>query len=444
MTTEAGEINIEVNQKLKLQNPVGTRDLFLQDATNFEDISGILREIAKRYGFCEIITPTFQHLDTYLVVDRAINRKLFIFEDKSGRKLVLRPEMNAPISRVMATKLCEHPKPIRLFYLVPVFRYENPQKGSYREFWQFGLEIFGTDSINADFEVIDAAVDAIRGIGFDEFTVRVNNLGLVYELLALLKIPKCNLNAVAYKIRFASSEEDVAKTLKENCVDDKGVDAFIRFRRLSGPFLSVKNELEHILGELGEAPRQLRDLSDMVSMCIASGIKGDSIVFKPTMMRGTAHYTGNVFEIYLPGFDADVCGGGRYDDMVGLYGAEKVPAVGCAFGVDRLVMLAKEKGLIKEKRSDTKVLAVPIPQANYLRTLEAVRELRKNGINTELEPFDRKLGKSLDYANKKGIPFILICGNENIKSGRFTLKEMASGEQKEMTVDELIAFLKAH
>lgn len=427
-----------VDYNLRSKNPLGTKDILPPEISGYEYVLNKLEAVAKMHGFSQVMTPTFQYLDTYLIVDRAINRKLFVFDDKSGRKLVLKPEMNAPICRAVATKLSNTPKPLKLYYKTPVYRYENPQRGVQREFWQFGFELFGSDSVLADFEIVLLMIDCLKSIGFQEYSIRINNLGLIYELLAKIGIAPNMIGDIAYKIRFAQNEPYIQDLLRENAISAEKINAFLQFRQISGPLESQHDKVREIMERCGCAPKFFEALLALVKLCVDSGIPSSRISLHTKMMRGTMHYTGNVFEVYIPGFDGDVCGGGRYDDMVKLYGKVEMQAVGCAFGVDRLVMLAEEKKLIPEKGSSTKIFIIPIGNNAFIHAFGIAAALRDAEISTEIELVERKLARSIEYANKVRITYILICGEKEIEQGKFPLKNLDDGHQQEVSLKDLI------
>ena len=373
-----------------------------------------IKLVLEKYGFEPLETPAIEYAETLKGKYGEEEKLIYEFEDRGGRAVALRYDQTVPLARVVA-QYQDLPKPFKRYQIQPVWRAENPQKGRFREFLQVDFDTVGAKSLLADAEVIAAASDTLKEIGFKEFTIKINDRAVFQDL------PPAAISSI-----------DKLKKIGED-----------------GVFLELQNKGFKI----GEARRVLdqvkqntttESINKLFQYLDQLGISQEVYAFDPSLARGLDYYTGSIFEIEVDGYSAgSVGGGGRYDELIGIFSKESIPAVGFSFGFDRLVEAAKELNLIPEAESKTKVLVTIFDENAGKQSLQLTSLLRNSGVNTEcFLDTESKLEKQIKYADNKGIPFVAILGPEEIEKGVVTLKDLRSGKQEQLKQTDLIKKLQ--
>ncbi len=422
----------------RFQRPRGTRDYMPQEAWKLRLIANRIREVFELYGYGEIITPAFEHLD--LLVAKAgeeVVKQIYSFRDKAGRLLGLRFEMTTPIARVIASNPML-PRPVRLYYIQPVWRYEEPQKGRYREFWQAGVELIGAECPEGDAEVVALTVRALQKAGLKGFVVKVNDRELVEGLLEEANVaPSQWVSAMRTIDKLEKRGESyVIQELAKLGLGESGARTLItRLNSLKGS-IEVLSQLSSTGSE--RLNRGVRRLEAILSELKDGYGISNEVVIDATIVRGLDYYTSFVFEVVVPKADVgSVAGGGRYDDLIALVGGPKIPATGMAIGLERLIhAIEAENGAIGDYRV---VEAVVIPVDPELRVYAArvAESLRSAGIRTMLEFGTRKLGKALERADKLGVRVAVIVGRSDIEEGVCTVRDMEKRVQERVLLDSV-------
>ena len=392
---------------IKAQTLKGFRDFLPVDAIKRQFVVGKIKTAFERFGFDPLETPALEYAETLLgkYGDEA-DKLLYVFEDRGGRKVGMRYDQTVPLARVVA-QYQNLPKPFKRYQIQPVWRAENPQKGRYREFLQCDADIVGDTSPLSDAEVIALAIKTIESLGFRTFRVFINDRTLFDD------IP---LSAIT-----------IVDKLKK--IGEEGVKKELLEKKFDPSLLSqVKNN------------KPTQNLRQILTALSSLGVSEKIVQFEPTLARGLDYYTGTIFEIAIDGYLAgSVCGGGRYDNLIGQFTGKDVPAVGFAFGFDRIVEAMEQFNLIPNMSTVTRALVTAFENIDS-RTLTS--SLRKAGINTELFYEPAKLDKQLKYADRKGIPYVIIQGPDEVKRGVVKLKNLQTKEQEELAVEEVIKKLK--
>jgi histidyl-tRNA synthetase len=422
----------------------GTRD-FYPDAMRLRRwIEGRWREVAERYGFEEYDAPVLEPLDLYTGKSgEEIVGQLYAFEDRGGRRVALRPEMTPSLARMIAARSRALPLPLKWYSVPRLFRYERPQRGRLREFFQLNLDIVGIEGIEADAEIIAAGVDVLKacGLGADDFLVRYSDRRLLDAVIAAFSIPETRRPAVYAALdKLLKGGLDVV--LGE--LDKAGVppataralaEAVAR-RDLAG--------LQEALAPTGVllAPEALR-LVRLEEYLDAYGMR-EFCRFDAAVVRGLAYYTGIVFEMYdVRGELRALCGGGRFDDLLSAIGGEPLPAVGFGLGDAVLIELLTERGKLPDlgPRCDAYVIAVT--PSDRPAAVAAATQLREEGLAADLALKEQAVGKALKRADQAGARFAIVIGERERAEGRWTLKELATGETMSLTPAEAAARLRA-
>lgn len=392
---------------IKAQTLKGFRDFLPQDAIRRQYVIEKIREVFERFGFDPLETPALEYAETLLgkYGDEA-DKLLYTFEDRGGRAIGLRYDQTVPTARVVAQYAQALPMPFKRYQMQPVWRAENPQKGRFREFLQCDADIFGEESYLADAEIVALLGKSLENLGFTNYTILINDRSLFGNtpLAAITIIDKLS------KI----GPEGVKKELSE-----KGFDPGI-LNTIKG--LKPSERLVHILEALPTL-----------------GIAKNHIKFDPTLARGLDYYTSTIVEAVVDGYTAgSVCGGGRYDKLIGEFSGHNVPAIGFAFGFDRLVEAMSELNLLPTNTTTTSVLVTVFSDTQLPAMLALTSKLRSQGYNAEVALGMGKLDKQLKFADRKGIPYAIIQGPEEQSKNVVKLKNMQTKEQEELTITDVI------
>ncbi len=405
---------------IKPQTLKGFRDFLPIEARKRQYVINALKSVFESYGFEPLETPSLEYEEILLgKYGEEGDKLMYRFEDKGKRKVALRYDQTVPLARVVAQYQNEIPMPFKRYQIQNVWRAENTQKGRFREFLQCDIDTVGQNSGVADAEIIVIVADSLEKLGFSakggsasggkNFKIRIGDRKLFQD------IPPSAITIIDKLAKIG--EEKVIAELKEKSLDEKILDKLKNAK--------PSEDIELILGiaqEMGVA---------------------DKVYFDPTLARGLDYYTGMILEVEIDGYSAgSVCGGGRYDNLIGLFANKQIPAVGFAFGFDRLMEAMDELNLFPKDLTTTKVLVTVMSMELGRNSIEIADLLRKNGINAELWlDSDSKMEKQLKYADKKQIPYVIIIGEKEASKNLITLRNMKTREQKTISLKEVIAKL---
>jgi histidyl-tRNA synthetase len=417
-----------------LLNPVrGMRDIMPEEMAIRNTVLDAVRDLFSLYCYKEVLTPTIEPYELYEARSgEEIKHRMYAFTDLGGRKVVLRPEATATISRLVVRKFRSEGLPIRLGYVLSAYRYDEPQRARYREFLQAGFELFGSRNAEADAEILRISDDLMRRLGFEDYFLKVGHQGLMKAVLSSGGIPESSHGVILGYLDKGQLEEAKAEITKL-----AGQETATKAEQLV--LLSKEAGQDHLV-ELGSgivksvpgAEEALADLSAVIDLC--KGIGLDKIKVDLGFVRGLEYYTGTIFEVRIPGFPVSVVGGGRYDGLTGLFGYT-LPAVGCAPGVDRLVVALQERssGSVKPPLCMVVATSPECLQAAF----KVADALRSSGAPAVLEVNRRNLGSALRFASERGIRFVAIIGAREVKDNFVTLKDLSKNVQVKMSLTEL-------
>ncbi|KCZ72120.1 histidyl-tRNA synthetase [Candidatus Methanoperedens nitroreducens] len=404
---------------MEFHRPRGTRDFLPDEMAKRKYVENRLREVAIRWGYGEIKTPTFEHIELFTIKSgEGILGEIYNFKDKGGREITLRPELTAPVVRMYIEELQRSPKPLKFYYFDNCFRYERPQKGRFREFFQFGIEIIGSARPESDAEVIALSVEMLNSVGV-RGDLHVGHLGIVRALLK--DIPPGHQSKI---MRLVDKK------------DDKGLEDFLDEIRAPD---EIKGKLFRLIGlrginampEARELVGNIEVISQFETLLSLLDVYGLEYQVDLGIARGLDYYTGMVFEIYCEGLGAQnqVCGGGSYR-LAQLFGGEDTPSTGYAIGFDRIMEIcevkpAEAKRIVVVSFEDTRKEAIVI-----------AKRLREH-VATYVDVMGRKFKDQMSYANTIGASHVVIVGRNELEAGKVALKDMKTGEQVLLTVEEV-------
>lgn len=411
--------------KKKLQTLKGFRDFLPEKMSIRNKVVDILCEVFEKYGFDEVQTPALEYKEVLSgKYGEEAEKLMYLFKDQGGRNVGLRYDLTVPLARFMAANR-SLPIPFKRYQIQPVWRAEKPQKGRYRELYQCDVDIVGSESPLADAEILAITYDSLTSLGFSSFQIRLNSRKVLNECLEKAKIPKDKWSTSIQSIDKLEKKGKV-KVSKE--LIDKGISE----SKAENLFTAI---------ELAEPDAFLKET---IKYAQKLGVS-KNLVFDSTLARGLDYYTGPIFEssVDKPKIGS-VTGGGRYDKLLKDLGGPDFTATGTSIGLDRVVDVIEELDLWKKiPQTTTKVLVTVFSEDLLGRSIEITSLLRKSGVNTELYPdIDVKLNKQLKYADKKGLPYAVIIGPDEILKNQVMLKDLNKKTQEKIPTQALLTKIK--
>jgi len=419
----------------------GTRDYYPEDKRVQNYIFETWRKVTESFGYEEYGAPTLEPLEIYVAKsgDELANQQTYSFTDRGGRIVAIRPEMTPSISRMVAARRQELAYPARLYSIANFMRYERPQRGREREFWQLNADIFGVDAIAAEAEIITMADQIMKAFGAKpgDYVIKINNRKLINYMMA--QYLELSAEDAQLMVKLFDRKDKISETdFDDQAREILGANAVEGLPKIKG-LMSAKS--------MADLPVELRnteatsEVQELFTLLERAGVA--SAIFDITLMRGLDYYTGTVFEVFDtdPENSRSLFGGGRYDGLVGLFGAEPISAVGMAPGGTMIENFLTVHKLLPALDSTTDIYLVPLGDM-LTAAGEIASELRVEGVNVELDITDRKLDKQIKTADKKNIPYVLFIGEEEVASKLYTLKNIATGDEQKLSIADVVKLIK--
>lgn len=406
----------------------GTEDVLPKDSYRWQFVEDVMRKESASYGFKEIRTPVFEHTELFArgvgQTTDVVQKEMYTFDTKGGESVTLRPEGTAGAARaVLEHGLVNDSLPIKASYFVSCYRYEKPQAGRLREFHQFGLECYGTQSPVADAELICAAQSIFDRLGIKQLRLEINSIGC----------PACRAEYhKALKEYFYGYKDELCETCNS---------------RLEKNPMRILDCKSPVCSKIAQGAPKITDyLCDECKEHFASVQKyldaaGVEYTVNPTIVRGLDYYTKTVFEFVTDfiGAQGTVCGGGRYDGLIEELGGKHLPSLGFAMGIERLLMLMDKQGIEIPKPSTCDLYVAVMGESASLKSFEIIKAVRSCGLIAETDIVGRGLRAQMKYADKIGAKFSMVLGDNEIEQGKAVIKNMSSGEQTEIVLDDTFA-----
>lgn len=421
---------------MEFKKPRGTRDFLIEDMKERKYVENTIREVVESYSFNEIKTPIFEDLELFTTKSgEGIKEEIYHFQDKSGRDLSLRPELTASVARLYNNNLQKSAKPLKMYYFGSCFRYERPQAGRFRQFWQFGVEVIGGTPVYNEAEIIAMANDVLGKLNIKNYEVAIGHLGIIKGVLSHIDITSKKQTEIIASI----DKEDYE--LLDSILDECGVST--DYKNIINEIISVNgghedlNNIKSLVADIPESLEAVNQLDEILSVLEVFGFEDYTV--KLSIARGLDYYTGVVFEIYVPdlGAQKQITGGGTYN-LMGLFDSEEVESTGFAFGFDRIMEAYHKQNIEIPSNDAQKVLVVPIKKEFKLHAIKIAQILRKENIITDIDLKGKKLKKNLSFANSNHINNVVLIGQQEIDDNTVTLKHMDTKEQVTIPVDELV------
>lgn len=447
--------------------PQGTRDFGPDKMLKRQFIFETIRKVFEKFGYQPLETPAMENLSVLMgkygaegdqLLYKILNSGDFLSKVEKhdlsldSKKLTtkisekgLRYDLTVPFARYVVMNQHEISFPFKRYQIQPVWRADRPQKGRYREFYQCDADVVGTNSLICEAEIILMINEVMGLLGIEDFTIRLNHRKLLTAITE-------SVGASGNESAFCVAIDKLDKIGREKVEDELLSNGFSRQAIQSlGPIIEIKGTNQEKLDTLGNDPgfnesgrQSIADLRKIFEHLDDFGLENHHVEFDLTLARGLSYYTGTILEVRVnnSSISSSITGGGRYDNLTGVFGLEGISGVGFSFGVDRIFDVMEELGLFSGQVGNaTKVLLINFDDASMKAGLKVLVKLRNANINCEIYPDQAKIKKQMNYANKKGVPFVLMIGENEIREGKYQLKNMETGLQEQHTLEEIISIL---
>ena len=355
----------------------------------------------------------------------------------------LRYDLTVPFARFVVQHRNEIDLPFKRYQIQPVWRADRPQKGRYREFYQCDVDVVGSDSLLYEVELIQIFDEVLSGLKLEDFTIKINNRKILSGLAEVVgEADKLIPITVAIDKLDKIGEEGVVKELREREVAESAIEKLKPLLTIKGSNKQVLKAVDSIVSTSEIGAKGMEELKSVLSMIDKLGLTNAKLEFDPSLARGLNYYTGAIFEVKANNVNiGSICGGGRYDDLTGIFGMKDLPGVGISFGADRIYDVLEELDLFPtELEASTQLMFANFGEKEAMQSAIWLKMLRDNGISSELYPDNSKLKKQMTYANNKKIPFVALVGENEMNSQEILVKNMETGEQKVYSIVQLIKF----
>ena len=446
--------------------PKGTRDFGPAQMAKRQFILENIKKVFQKYGFQPLETPAMENLTTLTgkygeegdqLLFKVLNSGDYLKDVEASKletrnsKLVtfdisekgLRYDLTVPFARYVVMNRHEITFPFKRYQIQPVWRADRPQKGRYREFFQCDADVVGTDSLICEADIVLMIKEIFQSLRILDYTIKINHRAILSGLAELTGTENESSLFVAIDKLDKIGEDKVKEELRSRGFEDNGIDAVFSILNFKGTTQQKIDFLTERFSNSEKGKKGVADFKEVLNLLQYYGASHDKIEFDISLARGLSYYTGSIFEVKINNVAiGSVSGGGRYDNLTGVFGLPDVSGVGISFGVDRLYDAMEElKCFPEETQISSKVMIAYFDESNFNYSLGVAYQLRSKGIATEVYPEVVKIKKQLDYANKKMIPFVIVIGSDEQKSGLLSFKDMNKGEQQQISIMGIIKLL---
>lgn len=449
--------------------PKGTRDFGPAQMAKRQFILENIKKVFQKYGFQPLETPAMENLTTLTgkygeegdqLLFKILNSGDFLkdidynkLETRNSKSATfdisekgLRYDLTVPFARYVVMNRHEVTFPFKRYQIQPVWRADRPQKGRYREFYQCDADVVGTDSLLCETEIVLMIKEVFTRLGVKDYSIKINHRAILAGLAHLCQATGNETSLfVAIDKLDKIGEEKVKEELRSRGFSESSLLILFEILNFKG---NTQQKIEFLSNKFSNTPsgqKGITDFKEVLSLLTGYGATEDHVEFDIALARGLSYYTGCIFEVKINNVSiGSVSGGGRYDNLTGVFGLPGVSGVGFSFGVDRLYDALEELKLFPlEAQISSQVLIAHFDIESKLYGLKVLQSLRDNGIASEIYPDSIKIQKQLDYANKKLVPYTIVIGSEEVKSGMLALKDMKTGEQQKKSIGEIISLINS-
>jgi len=425
------------DKKISTESYKGVRDFYPQDQVVQDYIFGVMSKVARSWGYDEYGASVLEPLQLYQskTSEEIVREQIYSFKDRGDRDVALRPEMTPTVARMIASKIQELPAPIRWYSIPNLFRYEKPQRGRLREHWQLNVDMFGVGSLLAEIEVISMAYDIMKEFGADskDFMIKINSRPLLDDVFKKIDI---NDDKKQFVYRLIDKKEKMSdESFRHSLIaliGNRKTEELMESLYFGKGLLTMMTESE-----------AAKSLNKTIETLRHRGVS--NLVFSPTLTRGFDYYTGIVFEVFDTNSEnpRSLFGGGRYDDLVGAFTNQKVPAFGFGMGDVTIRDFLETHKLLPKIDSTTDIYICVPPETDMEEVYKIAEDLRGKKINVAVDISGRKLSDQLKSLDKRHIPFVITVGAEEIKNQKFIIRNTETRDEKSGSIDEIIKIFNA-
>ena len=449
--------------------PKGTRDFNPEQVAKRNYIFNTIRACFERFGFQPIETPSFENSETLMgkygeegdrLIFKILNSGDYLskvdentYHEKNSNKMTskisekaLRYDLTVPFARYVVQHQNDIVFPFKRYQIQPVWRADRPQKGRFREFYQCDADVVGSKSLLQEVEFVQLYDEVFTNLGLNDVTIKINNRKILSGIAEVIGAHDKLIDfTVALDKLDKIGEEKVKEEMLSRGIAQEGIDRLQPLFSISGDFEQQITSLKEILSSSKEGLAGIAEMEFIYKSIIALELQSAKLELDVTLARGLNYYTGAIFEVAAPkGVQmGSIGGGGRYDDLTGIFGLKDVSGVGVSFGLDRIYLVLEELNRFPQTFSNqVKVLFINFGEQEAIYSLKAIKALRAKDVNAEIYPDAAKMKKQMTYANRKGIPFVVLVGETELANNSYKLKNMTSGEQKECSLQDIIEITK--
>ncbi len=415
----------------------GMKDYFGEDAERIRYIEEKFSKIVKKYGYSEAITPILEEFELFaLKGGEELRKTMYTFIDKGGREVALRPEFTPSIVRLFLNSMQHLPKPVRLYYTGTVYRYDEPQFGRYREFRQAGIELLGENSINSDIEILSVLWEFFKEINLEDIIIKINNIAIYRQLFSLLKLPEDQEDHLLHLID-KGNKDSVVEYLSK--IAEPKILNIVKIMLYNST--SKESDLVEMIKDLDNS--YSKELEDQISRLfkIYKILHNLNIPIKVdlSLVRGLAYYTGIIFEVAHPSVSFSIAGGGRYDNLVQLYGGPPTPSIGFAVGIERILTVLQN---LKIKDNEKKIVIIPLNENVLDYALKILFLLHENDIPAILNTKNVSLSKLIPSLLDMNTNIVVIIGDNEKKENKVSIKDLSTRQQTSISLDALLPHIR--
>ena len=448
--------------------PKGTRDFLPEEMLRRQYVMDTFRTVFEKYGYAPLETPSIEKLDVLTgkygeegeqLMFKILKRGTGI--EKTGREIseftinkfsdivdfALRYDLTVPFCRVVAMYQNEITLPFKRYQIQPVWRGDRPQKGRYREFYQCDIDTVGTASMLADAENIALINEIMNRLGFEKFKIRINNRKILSGIVeyAGVDLDRGNDVCIAIDKLEKIGLDGVKNELEKRDIPEAAIQKILPVLEIQGTPMDVLNDVAKLMQNTDIGIKGVEETQELMSYLDKFEISADHYVLDLYLARGLTYYTGPIYESIVeePNIGS-LTGGGRYDNLIGMFLGRDIPATGTTLGIERIIDVMTELNMVPESKTTTEALVTVFDDENRQHSLNVVQKLRAAGINAEIFYDLANFKKQFNYANKRGIPYVIVIGPEEVQLGKISLKNMESGDQVQLTIEEAIQIFRPH
>ena len=448
--------------------PQGTRDFSPEKMLKRQFIFNAIRQVFEKFGYQPLETPAMENLSVLMgkygtegdqLLYKILNSGDFLSKVGNGelpqdsKQLItkisekgLRYDLTVPFARYVVMNQHDISFPFKRYQIQPVWRADRPQKGRYREFYQCDADVVGTDSLVCEAEIIMMINEVMQYLGLEDFTIKLNHRKILSAITEMVGAPgKETVFCIAIDKIDKIGRKKVEEELSANGFSDDSLSKLDPIMEIDGSNAEKIHQMLNILSDNPNGVQAIEELKQVFAYLDDFGMKDHHVTFDLTLARGLSYYTGVILEVKANNstISSSITGGGRYDNLTGVFGLEGVSGVGFSFGVDRIYDVLEDLNLFPETiNNSTQVLLLNFDSASFRECLKMLALLRKANIKSEVYPDQAKIKKQMTYANKKAVPYVLMIGENEIKEGKYQLKDMKTGEQQLLSASEIVQFFR--